>query len=152
MNKWLTYGIGAALLYYGVLRGAKGLVVRVKDFAFKGLNLANKTVSLYLNVLVKNPLFVGITINSIVGDVYAQGKKIGAVNTTLNYYISGGKTHVLPVVVDLNMGDMGDAALLNIQSGDIRNLTIDFNGKIYAGKANVGVPLQLTLNYEDWVK
>lgn len=149
MNQLGRIIIGGTLLWYGVLRGARGLVVKVRDYVFSGLSLTNNTMQLTLNLLIKNPLLVGITIKSVVGDVYAQGFRIGGVNTTYDYYIAGGKTHILPVVVDLNMGDVLNAGMININSGDIRTLTIAFNGYIMAGKYNIKVPLQFELDYND---
>ena len=147
--KIVKIGIGAALLWYGVLRGAKGLIVKVRDFSFRSVNLTDGTVSLNLNFLIKNPLLVGLTLKGIAGDVYAQGQKVGTINTTIEYYLSGWHTHIVPVVVNLNMASLGQSALLNIQSGDVRTLTIAFNGKLYVGSYGVGVPVELNLNYDD---
>lgn len=149
MTNWLKIGVGCALLYLGVLRGAKGLIVKVSNYSFRGVNLADGTVSLDLNFLVKNPLFVGLKLKAITGDVYAQGQKVGSVNTTVDYYLSGGKSHIIPVVVNLQMANVGQAVLLNIQSGDIRTLTIGFDGKLYVGDWSVGIPVQIDLNYDD---
>lgn len=140
-------GLGLGLLWYGVLRGARGLVVRIQSYSFRSISLADQTVSLNLNLLIKNPLFIGLTIKGIIGDVYAQGVQVGKVNTTYDYYIAGGKTHILPVVVNLNMTDLGQATLLNIQSGDINSLTVAFDGKLMVG--NIGIPLQFDLDYKD---
>lgn len=152
MRDFVKIGLGLGLLWYGVLRGAKGLVLKVRSFNFRDINLANGTVALNLNLLVKNPLFVGITIQGVYGDVYVQGVKVGVVDTTFNYYLSGGHTHILPVVVQLGVGELGQAAIENIMSGNIQTLRISFNGKVVAGKANVPVPLQLDLDYNDLVK
>ena len=148
MRNLLKIGLGLGFLYYGILRGARGLVCKVKSYSFRNVDIANGTVSLNLNLLIKNPLLVGIKIYGVTGDVYVQGHKVGYVNTAYDYYLSGAHTHVLPVVVNLTMGDVAQAALLNIQSGDIRNLTIAFDGKIYAGQKTVGVPFQFELDYD----
>lgn len=151
MNQLGRIIIGGALLWYGVLRGARGLVVKVRDYTFSGLSVTDNTIQLTLNLLIKNPLLVGVTIKGVTGEVYAQGFQIGSVNTTYNYYIAGGKTHVLPVIVNLNMSDVLHAGLMNIQSGDVRTLTIAFDGYIMAGKYNIKVPLQFELDYNDLV-
>ena len=145
-------GLGLGLLWYGVLRGARGLIVRIKDYSFRSINVSDMTVSLNLNLLIKNPLFVGLTIKGVVGDVYIQGFKVGTINTVYDYYLAGCHTHVLPVIVNLNMTDVGQAALLNIQSGDIRTLTIAFNGKLMVGSYTVSIPLQFELDYNDLTK
>ena len=152
MNKWLKIGLGAGLLWFGILRGAKGLVVRIKSYSFRSIDLTNNTVSLNLNLLIKNPLLVGLTIKGVMGDVFVQGYKVGTINTAYDYYLAGGHTHVLPVVVNLQMASVGQAALLNIQSGDIRTLTIAFNGKLYVGSRTIGIPLQFELDYNDLTK
>lgn len=152
MREWAKIVIGLGLLYYGVLRGAKSLIVKVKNYSFAGLDVASGTVQLYLNLMIKNPLLVGVQIKGATGDVYVQGYKVGYVNMSYDYYLAGGHTHILPVVVNLLMGDVAQGALLNIQSGDIRNLTVAFDGKIYAGKYSVGIPVQFELDYNDFVK
>ena len=151
MNRWTSIILGCGLLWYGILRGARGLVIGVKNYSFRSIDFATNTVALNLNILVKNPLLVGITIKGIQGDVYAQGVKVGTVNTTYDYYLSGSHTHVLPVVVNLNFGDVGNALLLNIQSGDIKNMTIAFDGKVYAGTGAIGIPVQFELDYNKLV-
>lgn len=151
-QKIAKIGFGIGLLWYGVLRGAKGLIVKVRDFTFRSVNLTDGTVSLNLNFLIKNPLMVGLTLKGIAGDVYVQGQKVGDVNTTLEYYLSGWHTHIVPVIVNLDLENVGQAALLNIQSGDIRTLTIAFDGTLYVGKYGVGVPVQMNLNYEDLIR
>ncbi len=143
---------GAALLYYAILRGARGLVVGVKSYSFRGIDLNNGTVSFFLNILVKNPLVVGLTLKGVKGNVYIQGQNVGQVNTRYDYYLSGGHTHIIPVIVNLQLAGLGQAAILNIQSGDVRTLTIGFDGKLFIGDYNIGVPLQLTLDYNDLVK
>lgn len=148
----IKIGIGAAFLWYGILRGAKALVVGVRDFSFRGVNIESGNVSLNLNFLIKNPLLVGITLKAIRGDVYMQGQKVGYINTTIDYYLSGGHTHIIPVVVNLNVSELGQAAILNIQSGDIRTLTVAFDGKIYVGSREIGIPVDITLDYRDLVK
>ena len=152
MREWAKILFGLGLLYYGVLRGAKSLIVKVKSYSFAGLDIANGTVQLYLNLLIKNPLVVGVQIKGAIGDVYVQGHKVGYVNMSYDYYLAGGHTHILPVVVNLSMGDVAQGALLNIQSGDIRNLTIAFDGKVYAGKNMIGIPVQFELDYNDFTK
>ena len=152
MERLVKIGFGLGLLWYGVLRGAKGLVVRIHSYSFNNVNLSDMTASLNLNLSIKNPLLVGLTIKGIQGDVYAQGQKVGYINTTYNYYLAGGKTHVLPVIVNLDLSGVGGAALLNIQSGDVRTLTIAFDGKLFVGKYNVGVPLKFELDYNDLTK
>lgn len=143
---------GASCLWFAVLRGARALSVKIYNYSFRSVSLTDMTVSLNLNFLVKNPLFVGLTIKSIQGDVYIQGENVGYVNTTINYYLSGGHTHVIPVIVNLDLSSVGTAAMLNIQSGDVRTLTIAFDGKMYVGEKSVEIPLKIDLDYNSLTK
>ena len=152
MDRLLKIGLGLGLLWYGILRGAKGLVVRIGSYGFRSINIDDLSVNLNLNLIVKNPLVVGLTIKGVLGDVYVQGQKVGTVNTAYDYYLAGGHTHMLPVVVNLQLASVGQAALLNIQSGDIRSLTIAFNGKLFVGSRTIGIPLQFELDYNDLTK
>ena len=145
----IKLGAGAALLWYGVLRGAKGLIVKVYNYTFRGIDTTTGTVQLSLNFLVKNPLLVGLTLKGISGDIYIQGQNVGFVNTTVDYYLSGGHTHIVPVVANLTMAGAAAAALANIQSGDVRTLTISFNGRVLVGTWNVPIPVQIDLDYND---
>lgn len=149
MREYLKIGLGLGLLWYGILRGAKALVIRVSSYSFRTISLTDGTISLNLNLLVKNPLFIGVTIKGVLGDVYAQGQKIGSVNTSFDYYLGGTKTHILPVVVNIKLTEAMRAALLNVQSGDIHTLTIAFDGKLFVGKNNIGIPLQFEFDYND---
>lgn len=147
MYSWLKWGFGLGLLWYGVLRGAEAVQVKVHSYSFRNISLADGTASLNLNLQIKNPLLVGVTINGVQGNVFMQGEQVGTINTTYDYYIAGGKTHILPVVVNLTLSQLGKAVLMNIESGDVRTLTVGFDGKLLFGK--VSIPLKLNLDYND---
>ena len=149
--QWLKIIGGAALLWYGVLRGARGLIIKVKDYTFRGVDLDNGIISLNLNMYVKNPLFIGLTLNGIKGDIYAQGQHVGVVNTVLDYHLSGGHTHIIPIVANLSMGGLLNAGNANIQSGDVRTLTMAFDGKLFVGSYSVAIPVRVNLDYNDLV-
>lgn len=150
MENWLKIGFGFGLLWLGVLRGAKAVQIRMQSYSFRNVGLSSGTVGLNLNLAITNPLLVGVKINRIVGDVYAQGIKIGETNTTYDYYLSGRHTHILPVQIDLDIHQALQAAVLNIQSGDVRTLTIGFDGKLYIG--NISIPVRFEMDYNDIMK
>lgn len=143
---------GVALLIYGVMRGAKALVVGIKSWSFRGIDIATGTVDITLNFIIKNPLLVGLTLKGIYGDIYVQGQNAGNISMNYDYFLSGGHTHVIPVIVRLNLSGLGQAALLNIQSGDVRTLTLAFDGKLVIGSAGVPVPVNITYNWNDLVQ
>ena len=147
----IMWWIGACLLYYGVLRGAKGLQVKMHSYEFKGVDVASGTIRLDLNILVKNPLLVGLLLKSVQGDVYVQGIKAGYINTLLDYTISGGKTHIIPLVVNLKIAELGQAVLANINSGDVNSLSVKFDGRLFIGNYGVSVPVTIEKGYKDLV-
>ena len=149
MRNWLLITLGLGLLLRGGSKTAKNLIVKVKDWHFAGVDITNGRVALYLNLMIKNPLVVGVQIKGVTGDVYVQGNKCGYVNMAYDYNLAGGKTHIIPVVVNLLMGDVAQSALLNIQTGDIHNLTVAFDGNVHVGKYAVGVPIKFELDYND---
>ena len=152
MNDLAKIGIGCTLLYFGIMAIIRNISVTLKSYAFKSVNLTNKTVSLTLNLLIRNPLLFGVTIYSVDGKISMQGREVGYVNTTYNYYLSGNAEHVLPVIVNLYIGDVGLAAMDNIASGDVRTLNIGFDGKVRIGKkGNMSVPVKVQLGYNDLV-
>lgn len=146
---WLQIAMGVGLLWYGVVRGAKGLKIGCQSFAFRNINLSEGTADVQLNISIKNPLVVGVKIKGIAGDVYVQDQQVGVVDMQYDYNISGGKTHIIPVVVKLTFNGAAQAALSLIQSGQIQNLTAAFDGKVMAGEHAVAIPLRFTLNWED---
>ena len=150
MNDLTKIGIGCTLLWLGITTVIRNFSVTLQSYAFRSIDLTNKTVSLVLNLAIKNPLLFGATVHSVTGKVYMQGREVGYVNTTYNYYLSGGATHVLPVIVNLVIGDVGAAAMENIASGDVRTLSIGFDGKVKIGKKGlISVPIKVQLGYND---
>lgn len=149
MDKTVKILFAGAFLWWGFFRAANSLIVGIKSWSFRALDLTTGTVDITLNFLIKNPLFFGITLKAIYGDVYVQGQKVGEISTTYNYYLSGGHTHQIPVIVRLNLAGLGQAALMNIQSGDVRTLTLAFDGRLVAGSAGVAVPINIAYNWED---
>lgn len=152
MRDWAVIGLLIGAAWYGIFRGAKGLVIKLYSYAISGMDLATNTLKLTLKILIKNPLYIGLTIKGVRGNVYAQGQKIGTVDTTYNYFLAGKKSHILPIVIDLDMVDSLQAAILNVQSGDVKTLTIAFDGELEIGKYGVCVPLKFELDYNDLTK
>lgn len=151
MTNWAKIGVGAGALYVIYRIAVQNLVVGIQRAFLYGLNIEKGIAAVQLNVSLQNPLPFGVTVKNIVGTVYAGGVPIGTVNTTLNYYVGGAKVHILPVIVNLTADGMGQAVWQNIQTGNINNLVISFDGKIHATKLNIGIPLQFDLKWSDLV-
>lgn len=150
VNKpFLIFG-GLAAIWYGAVNAWRSLIVGVSNYAFRGFDLTTGSVQLYLNIMVKNPLLFGVTVKSVQGDVYIQGQRVGYINTTLDYYVTGGgKTHILPVIVNLSIAGVANGLLANINSGDVRSLQVAFDGKIYVTNKNIPIPVQKELTWAD---
>lgn len=141
---------GAALLYFGVLRGAKSLYLGIKDYHFKNLDLMNQTVDFVIRFLIKNTLFVGVRIKSLTGNIYIQGEKVGTINANYDKYLAGNTNWDVDVPISIDMKNLAQAVVNNILSGDIRTLTIMFDGAIVIGGTGlVRVPFKKTLNWDD---
>ena len=152
MNNWIKFGMIAAVAWYGILRGANGLMIAIKDYTLNYINLSEGTVGLSVQFVIKNPLLIGLTLSRIEGQVFAQGQQVGTIDEELNYYIAGGRTHILPVNVELLLSSVQRAAMANIESGDIHTFTVDFDGKLYVSNYNIPVPIQFSFNYGDLIR
>ena len=75
--------------------------------------------------------------------------KIGFVNTRLDYFCGSERTHILPVIVNLSAQEMGAALWQNIQSGNIDNLVIDFDGQLHITRLNIAIPLELSFGWRE---
>lgn len=151
-NKTVRIIAGIGLLYYSVLRGVSALAVGIRGYQFAGLDFSENTLRVKLFFAIKNPLLVGVKLRGIVGDVYMQGIKVGEVNSEYNYFLSGCKTHIVPITVTCNISSLGEAVIANIQTGNINTLTIAFDGYASVGNNGVTLPVQTTLNWEDLKK
>lgn len=151
-RKVIGWTAAIAAAWYGILRGANALFVGIRGYRFQAVSLQNRTASFSLNFVIKNPLLVGITLREVSGDIYIQGIKCGLVATKYNYFLSGGKTHVIPVVVTISLEGLASAVVENIMSGDVRTLTIDFDGAVFVGDSGlVRIPIQKTVTWEELV-
>ncbi len=151
MSDWAKIGLGIGALWLAFRIAAKGLVVGVSKVLLKGIDVSQGVAQVQLNVSVRNPLPIGVKVKDITGSVYANGVQIGYVNTVFDYLLGGERTHILPVVVNLTAQGMGEALWKNIQTGDINNLILDFDGRLHVTKLNIAVPVELSFKWRDLV-
>lgn len=151
-SKIIGWAAVAAAAWYGVLRGARALFIGVTGFRFTGLSLVENTATFVLNFVIQNPLFVGIKLDKVVGDVYIQGIKCGRVDNVYQYYMTGGKAHNIPVAVTIDLSQLTHAAVENIMSGDVNTLTVSFDGSVTVGDNGlVAIPIQKTIGLSELV-
>lgn len=133
-------------------------VINGLQFRFNGLQImsswAGGTVStLRLNLLLRNPLPFGVTIDSIVGDVYIQGHRASNlahdVNMTIPIEIK--PSSITPVSLDITIdwGHAGFAIRDSIMSGSIESFTAVFDGVITVNGRSFNV--KKTISYYDLV-
>lgn len=151
MSDWAKIGLGIGALWLAFRIAAKGLVVGVSKVLLKGIDISQGVAQVQLNVSVRNPLPVGVKVKDITGSVYANGVQIGYVNTVFDYLLGGERTHILPVIVNLTADGMGQALWNNIQTGNINNLVLDFDGQLHVTKLNIAVPVELSFKWRDLV-
>lgn len=151
MSDWAKIGLGIGALWLAFRIAAKGLVVGVSKVLLKGIDISQGVAQVQLNVSVRNPLPVGVKVKDITGNVYANGVQIGYVNTVFDYLLGGERTHILPVIVNLTADGMGQALWNNIQTGNINNLVLDFDGQLHVTKLNIAVPVELSFKWRDLV-
>lgn len=149
MNKTGKILLVCGLLYYTIARGVNALDISIRGAQFGGLDLTKKEVQVKLFFYIKNPLLIGIKLRGITGDVYMQGLKVGYVNSSYDYFLSGGRTQTVPVTVTCNIASLSEAMIANIQSGNIQTLTVAFDGYITAGKNGVALPIQKTIGWNE---
>lgn len=140
-NRVLKILGGVALAGLAVWVCVKNIKVGVKSYRLQ--RIENGIAALSVDVEVKNPLLFGVKINGIQGAVYADGRQIGYVNMAYNYYLAGGKTHVIPVVVNVQLKDATGALITNLAQGDLDDMLVSFDGKVVIGDWKVKIPVQL---------
>lgn len=142
--------VGLTSLWYYVLRGAKALSVRMVDLGFSGVNLMGETVALRPVFRVVNPLFVSAFVRNVVGELYIMDAKVADVNAVINRPIRANSVTDLTVPVDATFSGLSEAVRMNIETGDIRTLLVNFRGSIGIGKDRVvNIPLNIALTWEE---
>lgn len=146
-SKAITIIAGIALLFFGVLRGATALSVSLYQWGVKNVNIADMTADLVFKMLIKNPLLVGVRLKGIQGDVYINGKQSGAVNNVYDYQLSGMKSHVIPITVEIFGTELISVIANNLQQSLDKDINVRFNGKIMVG--NISIPVDITRNLKE---
>ena len=136
-------------MWYAVLRGAKALVVMLKGWQLVNVNIADMTATMILRFVIKNPLVVGIKLKGIVGDVYVHGQKVGSIEHYYDYYLSGMKSHVIPVETKIYGDVLGVTMLQNLQASIANDIEIAFTGKILVGDYGLSIPVRIERNWGD---
>ena len=140
---------GLLLIGFGALAWfAKQTVdsVRVIFNSLKIYEVRTDAVLFQLNLLFYNPLFKDVKIDSLSGEIYMMGRYIAHMESELNQLLYAKTQSSLAFYFKATPEQLGQALWDNIQTGDVRTLTIKFDGTMYL--AGVPVPVKKTFTYD----
>lgn len=133
-------------------------VINGLQFRFNGLQILSTFAGGYLstvrlNLLIRNPLFFGVTVDAIQGQLYAQGVRMTNYDYDVNitHPIDLKARSITPVSLDflVDWSKLGEAVKANILSGDISTFTVQFVGTVTVEGHPVNV--SKTISYYDLV-
>lgn len=161
MNKRVLYSIlagGATLLIYNLIKGYRALRIALSSYQITRLNISSGTLGLNLYFDITNPLLIGVTLREISGKLIATNRGqepvvIGEVYNRYNYYIRGNARHMIRAEVLLSTQAIAQQVLQNIQSGNVQNLLITFDGALKFGKdTEVSLPISRNMTITELLK
>jgi len=155
-NKGLAILAFGALLFYKVFRSVQALKITLASYEVDSVNVADGTVRMALYFRIVNPLWIGITLKEISGELTAtsdpntEPEVIGTVYNRYNYFIRGNATHTVRAAVKVNTKSVIASAIENINSGDINNYLLKFDGKlVFGGTREVSLPIRRTMTIKE---
>lgn len=149
MSTGWKIGIVAGLCWLGkrIYDQVQQIMVDVSSLKLVRFGLEDLSATLSIDLIIDNPLDVGVLVKSLQGDVYLSGVPVGVINTQYDYFLSGHTHHEIPIYIDVTAERLGNALWANITSGNINNMALDIDATVYATKLGVPVPVQL---HYDW--
>ena len=103
----------AGWLVFKAVDAYKRLRYKIDNFRFSSLDLNNGIVIVAFDFVLYNPTSVSVTVDSLVGDILLEGRKIGEVNTPVSRVLYAKETTVIPVQVVIN-SNVGIEHILNL--------------------------------------
>lgn len=138
-------GAGLGILAWDTWRSYKALKVDVAGYRVYNVDIANNSAVLQIDVELTNPLLLGLTLYSIVGDVYIDGNLVARINQRFDYYVRGKRTHIIPVVFVCDVLGVSRLILQQLTARDVK-LPVRFVGELRLGQGGV-VPIPV--DFED---
>lgn len=143
------------IIWLGVIAGVYALVTRVRwvinnlSWRFAGLaiiasNNETNSCTVDLRLQLRNISSLSVRLNSIVGDIYMQGVKVGEISQAYNQIITKRSISVVDIVFELYWKGVAEAVKANILSGDIRNLNFQFMGYLEAEGRKIRIDKVIT--------
>ena len=136
-------GAGLGILALDTYRNYKYVKVDIAAYQITDVDFPNNTATLQIDIELTNPLLLGLTLYSIVGDIYLDGEYVASINQVFDYYIRGKRTHIIPVVIVSNLFSVS-TILLQKLFRKAEDLTLRFSGEVRLGtKGIVPIPVDL---------
>lgn len=129
-----TAGLG--ILVWDSWRSYKALQVDVVGYRVYNVDFANNSAILQLDVQLTNPLLVGLTLYSIVGDIYIDGQRVASINQRFDYYIRGKRVHIIPLVIQCDILGVSRIVLQQLTAQGSQ-LPVRFVGELRLGTGGV---------------
>ena len=146
-NKLAIWVGAAAFLWFGLLRGVKA--AKVTFDKLRVIDVTANSAVYELALLVHNPTLLDMTIDRIDGTVYMMDIPVAVVDWNVAQHIRSFASSALVVQFEAFHDKIGDAAWVQIQSGDVRSLEVTFDGFITI--KGVRIPVKKTFLYDDIV-
>lgn len=136
-------GAGLGILAWDTWRSYKDVKVDIAAYQITDVDFPNNTATLQIDIELTNPLLLGLTLYSIVGDIYLDGEYVASINQVFDYYIRGKRTHIIPVVIVSNLFSVS-TILLQKLFRKAEDLTLRFAGEVRLGAQGI-VPIPVDL-------
>ena len=127
-------------------------VINGLQFRFNGLQVVGTDIVRF-NILLRNPLPFGATIDAIQGQIFVQGKRVSnrENDVDIKLPINIKPSSITPVALDVyfDWENLSMAVYENIMTGDISTFTAQFVGTVTVGGRKLNV--SKTISYYDLV-
>ena len=139
MFDWKDGAILAAtalgVLIYDTSRSYKSLEVDIAGYKVYDVNFGANSATLQINLRIKNPLLLGVTLYSLVGGVSIDGIHVADVDKVYDYYVRGKRTHIIPIVCKCDIMSVAQVFARMLAGND--SMALQFNGELRLGKNGV---------------
>lgn len=147
---WLGIIAGVYLIASRVSRVVRNLAWRFTGVSVIASNNETNSATVRVGLQLRNSTPVSVLLNSIVGEIYIQGVRVGSVNQAYNMVIQRESITNLDIIFELFWSGVAQAIKTNVLSGDIRNLNFQFVG--YLEVEGHKVNLNQVITFQDLVE
>lgn len=147
---WLGIIAGVYLIASRVSRVVRNLAWRFTGVSVIASNNETNSATVRVGLQLRNSTPVSVLLNSIVGEIYIQGVRVGSVNQAYNMVIQRESITNLDIIFELFWSGVAQAIKTNVLSGDIRNLKFQFVG--YLEVEGHKINLNQVITFQDLVE